>query len=252
MIRYFLSFLIISIPLMGFTPGKWSHKDKILFQPGNFGPSKEIVRNAEGQVIYVATYEYDDNGRLLSETYQDKEGHADGRTVFRYTEGLLSLEEVYDQTAILTERKEFHYRGKFLKKIITKDATGRVLISYNIETDPFGYVIAGEGKTNDTKDVENFRFHLDPNRSNVQIQKVTDGKQKNLGEIYFTFDSKGNLIEREFRQGNQLKIHKLRYRTDGRLDSFSFHVKQGDNWILEKTHILVYDEKGNDRLSKRN
>lgn len=241
MIRIISFLIILSFPILGYTPGKWSHKDAYLFKKIKKVPSKEIVRNGEGQVVYVAEYEYNSDGKLITETYSDKEGKGDGKTSFRYTDGLLSSEEVYDNGGHLVERKDFQFKGRSLKKMNVKDGEGRLLIVYSIESDGEGNVFAAEGKNLETKDNESFRFQIDPKHPNVQIQYLTDDKKKGLGEIHFKFDAKGNLVEREFFQGETRRVHKLKYKADGSLETHSFHVKQGDNWILEKTHVLVYE-----------
>ncbi|BDA80675.1 hypothetical protein LPTSP3_g36050 [Leptospira kobayashii] len=246
-----IAFLLLTLPSFAFTPGKWSHKDQFVFFKGKKGPSKEIVRNSEGQVIYVAEYVYDEDGHLVQETYSDKEGKSDGKTIFRYTEGLVTSEEVYGQNNTLVERKDFVYKGKILKRLVVKNFEGKNLISYTLETDKDGMLVSGEGKNSESKDVESFRIIPDPKKLNVQIQFLLDDKKIKLGEIHFKYDAKGNLVEREFFQAEVHRVNKLKYKTDGSLESFSFHVKQGDNWVLEKTHFLLYDENSKSKVSKQ-
>lgn len=251
MLRIIIFSILFSIPLLGYTPGKWSHKDAYIFQKNPNGPIKEIVRNSEGQVIYVAEYKYTEDGKLELETYVDKEGKADGKTIFRYTDGKISSEEVYNERGDLIEKKSFLYKGPHVKKVTIKTEDDRSVTTFNLETDTEGNIIAGESKNPATKDTDSFRFYLDPKKPNVQIQKMTDDKKKTLGEIAFKYNAKGQLVEREFLQGEFKRIHKLKYRTDGQLESHSFHVKQGDNWILEKTHVLVYEETNKSKVSKK-
>ncbi|WP_411824243.1 hypothetical protein [Leptospira sp. 'Mane'] len=247
----FIAFAIFTLPSFAFTPGKWSHKDQFIFFKGKKGPSKEIVRNAEGQVIYVADYIYDEDGHLIQETYSDKEGKSDGKTIFRYVDGAVTSEEIYGPNNSLVEKKEFVYRGKILKKLIVKNLEGKNLISYSLETDKDGMLVSGEGKSSESKDMESFRIVTDPKRPNVQIQYLLDDKKIKHGEIHFKYDGKGNLAEREFFQSEFHRVNKLKYKADGSLESFSFHVKQGDNWVLEKTHFLVYDENAKSKVSKQ-
>lgn len=251
MIRFLIFFLCSFFVVWGYTPGKWSHKDVYIFQKNKKGPSKEIVRNNEGTVIYVAEYQYNEDGRLELETYSDKEGKADGKTIYRYTEGRISSEDVYDDKGNLNSQKSFQYKGNLLKKVTIKLPEDKTSVTYTLETDNEGNVIAGESRSNESKDIDLFRFSLDPKRPNVQIQKFLDEKNKTLGEIHFKYDAKGQLVEREFFQGENKRVHKLKYRPDGLLDSHSFHVKQGDSWILEKTHVLVYEEQNKSKLSKK-
>ncbi|MCZ8341619.1 MAG: hypothetical protein O9301_01185 [Leptospira sp.] len=251
MIRFLIFFLCSVFAVWGYTPGKWSHKDIYIFQKNKKGPSKEIVRNNEGTVIYVAEYQYNEEGKLEIETYSDKEGKGDGKTIYRYTESRISSEDVYDEQGTLITQKGFLYKGSTLKKVTIKSLEDKATVTYNLETNNEGNVIAGDSRSNESKDVDSFRFSLDPKRPNVQIQKFLDEKNKTLGEILFKYDAKGQLVEREFLQGENKRVHKLKYRPDGLLDSHSFHVKQGESWILEKTHVLVYEDQNKSKLSKK-
>ncbi|MDF3820925.1 hypothetical protein P3G55_13495 [Leptospira sp. 96542] len=249
--RILVFFTLLSLPLLGYSPGKWSHKDTYLFKKHKTGPNKEIVRNSEGQVVYVAEYEYNEDGKMTQEIYSDKEGKGDGKTIFRYTDGILSSEEIYDQTGTLIEKKTFQYKGNVLRKMVVKSSSGHEEITYTLQTDTDGNVISGEGRAPGSKEIEAFKFTQDPKKTNIQIQNLLDDKGRSLGEVRFKYDGKGNLVEREFLQGSVHRIHKLKYRSDGNLESHSFHVKQGENWLLEKTHVLVYSEENKGKVSKR-
>ncbi len=247
----FLFFIFINIPLLAYTPGKWSYKDQFTLSKANNGPSKEIIRNGEGVVIYVAEYSYDENGHLIQETYSDKEGKSDGKTLFRYKEGNIIAEESYGANDTLVEKKEYFYKNKTLNKLITRDGEGKIQIQYHLTADKDGSIISGEGKNSESYDIESFKFIIDTKRPNVQIQTLLDDKKKTLGEIHFKYDSKGNLVEREFFQGDVHRVHKLKYKSDGSLESFTFHVKQGDTWMIEKTHTLVFEDKSKNKVSKK-
>jgi hypothetical protein len=247
----FLFIFSFSSNLLAYTPGKWSYKDQFTLYKGAKGPSKEIIRNGEGIVTYVAEYEYDEDGRLVQETYSDKEGKSDGRTRFVYKDGLLVAEESYGANDVLVEKKEFFYKTQYLKKLTTRSGDGSILIQYNLTTDKDGSVISGEGKSAEANDIEAFKFSIDPKRPNVQIQTLLDDKKKALGEVHFKFDAKGNLVEREFFQGEARRVHKLKYRSDGLLESFSFHVKQGESWVVDKTHTLFYESGAKSKVTKK-
>jgi antitoxin component YwqK of YwqJK toxin-antitoxin module len=247
----FTLILFLTFPLLAYTPGKWSYKDQFTLYQGHKGPSKEIIRNGEGVVTYVAEYTYNEEGRLVQEIYSDKEGKADGKTSFQYKDGVLVSEESFGSDERPTERKEFYFKNNILKKLVTRDGDGKILIQYNLTVDKDGSVIAGEGKNSESNDLESFKFLHDTKRPNVQIQYLLDDKKKTLGEIHFKYDTKGNLIEREFFQGEVHRVHKLKYKNDGSLESFSFHMKQGDTWVIEKTHTLLYEDPNKNKLSKK-
>jgi antitoxin component YwqK of YwqJK toxin-antitoxin module len=247
----FVFILFLTFPLLAYTPGKWSYKDQFTLYKGSKGPSKEIIRNGEGTVTYVAEYSYDEAGHLIQESYSDKEGKADGKTIFQYKDGLLIAEESYGPNDSLIEKKEFYYKNNFLKRLTTKNGEGKIQIQYTLSADKDGSIVAGEGKNSESNDMESFKFVIDPKRPNVQIQTLLDDKKKTLGEIHFKYDAKGNLMEREFFQGDVHRVHKLKYKADGSLESFTFHVKQGDTWVIEKTHTLVYDEATKNKITKK-
>ena len=247
----FIFILFVSLPLLSYTPGKWSYKDQLILYKVEKGPSKEIIRNTEGTVIYVSEFTYDENGHLLQETYTNKEGKPDGKTIYVYKDGMVIAEEVYGPQNNLVEKKEFFYKVNLLKRLVTKDETGKVQIQYNLTVDKDGSVIAGEGKNAESNDLESFKFSIDSKRPNVQIQSLLDDKKRSLGEIHFKYDAKGHLAEREFFQGETKRVHKLKYKTDGSLESFTFHVKQGDTWMIDRTHTLIYDETLKNKVSKK-
>lgn len=250
--RFIILFIFfLSLPLLSYTPGKWSYKDQFILSKSTKGPSKEIIRNGEGLVIYVAEYRYSEDGHLLQESYSDKEGKSDGKTIFLYKDGLIISEESYGANDSLVEKKEFFYKNNILKKMVAKNGEGNIQIQYTLSAEKNGAVIAGEGKNSESNDVESFKFMIDPKRPNVQIQTLLDDKKKTLGEIHFKYDAKGNLVEREFFQGEVHRINKLKYKTDGSLESFTFHVKRGDTWVLEKTHTLVYEDSNRSKVTKK-
>ncbi len=235
-----------SLSLFAFTPGKWSYTDQFLFFKGRQGPTKEIVTSSDGKLIYSAVYSYNSDGKLISESYFNSAGKTDGNRTFEYNRSnQLLLERSFDAEGNLFEKKEFIYIGTQLKKIAVKDPEGKSLIHYSINMNKEGSLIGSEGKNFITGDVESFRIEIDPKNPLTQIQILNDDKKKKVGEIILRFDQQKRLLEREFIQGELQRLSKMEYDANGLLVSYTFHVKQAENWVLEKTHTLQYEAKKN-------
>lgn len=235
-----LCFFISSFSILPFTPGKWSYTDQFLFQKSKQGPSKEIVKNTEGKVVFTANYEYDSDGRLKTEIYFLGDGSPDGKREFDYKNGQIFQERGYDSNGVLFEKKEFYFKNGLLKKLHVSDAEAKPIITYSLDTSKEGLVTFCEGKNYLTGDIESFRVEADPKNPNGLVQTLNDDKRRKVGEILLRFDSKKLLLEREFFQGDIQRKSKMEYDNEGKLIQYTFHVKQGETWILEKAHQLVY------------
>lgn len=227
--------------LFAFTPGKWSHMDRYVLGFEKNGPIKEIVRNTEGKVTYTAEYEYDSEGKLVKEKYSDKDGKSDGETIFIYEKNKVTVEELYNSEKALKERKKYKYNSNGdLNEIELYSGEGKLLVKSKIHSLSNGLVTEAETVWADNKETESFAIKKDDKVQNVFNQSIFDDKKKLTAEVKYTYDKNGKLQQRENFQGNQLRLNKLTYNNIGKLDNFSFHVKQGDKWSLLKTHYLLY------------
>ncbi|MCE9500268.1 MAG: hypothetical protein K8R21_07200 [Leptospira sp.] len=235
-ILFFLTSQIYS-----FTPGKWSHMDRYVLGLEKFGPSTEIVKNQEGKITYTAEYEYDSSGKLTKEKYSDKDGKSDGETMFFYENGKVSKEELYSSDKALKESKKYKYGpGGELKEIELYSGDGKAILKCKINSIDNGLVSDAETIWYVSQETESFSLKKDLKAESVLNQEIYDNKKKLTAEIKYSFDKLGNLQTRENFQGNQLRLNRLNYNVSGKLENFSFHVKQGDKWNLVKTHYLIY------------
>lgn len=161
--------------ILGITPGKWSHIDKYIFGNNLNGPVKEIVKNANGKVVYSALYEYNSSGKLIKESYLNADGKADGSTIFQYKDGKVTREELFDKDHILLETKTFRYNPKGeidLVEVFDKD--NKLLLRSNINSWDKDFVKSGQTNWSDSKEIEIFNL--------IQDEKT----QKHLFRIFIT------------------------------------------------------------------
>ncbi|AXR59985.1 hypothetical protein [Leptospira mayottensis] len=238
-----ISFFLLFFPgiLFAITPGKWSHIDKYIFGNNINGPVKEIVKNTKGQVVYTATYEYDTSGKLIKETYLDADGKADGSTVFRYRDGKVVREELFDKENVLLETKTFRYNPKGQIDLVEVfDRENKLLLKSNITSWNKDFVKSGQTNWSDSKEMEKFTLVQDTKNPRMLIQNIYNEEKKQIASTKFEYDEKGNLLTRTNIQGEQERKNQLSYGSNNRLQSFTFHVKQNNKWELQKTHELIY------------
>ncbi|PJZ56327.1 hypothetical protein [Leptospira barantonii] len=241
MFRVFFLFLLFPGLIFGVTPGKWSHIDKYVFGNNTNGPVKEIVKNASGEVVYSAAYEYDSSGKLIKETYLNADGNADGSTVFQYKEGKVVREELFDKDNVLLETKTFRYNPKGqidLVEVFNKE--NKLLLKSNINSWDKEFVKSGQTNWPDSKEIETFTLIQDDKNPRVLIQNIYNEEKKQIASTKFEYDEKGKLLTRINVQGEQERKNQLNYGANNQLQSFTFHVKQNNKWELQKTHELIY------------
>lgn len=235
--------LLITGNLFPLTPGKWSHMDRYVLGYEKNGPVKEIVRNTEGKVTYIAEYDYDSEGKLVKEKYSDKDGKSDGETIFIYEKNKVVAEELYNSEKVLKEKRKYKYNSNGgLAEIDLYSGEGKLLVKSIIHSFSNGLVTEAETVWAENKETESFAIKKDEKLPNVYNQSIFDDNKKLTAEVKYTYDKNGKLQQRENLQGNQIRLNKLSYNGLGKLDSFSFHVKQGEKWNLLKTHHLIYKQ----------
>lgn len=236
-------FLLLLFPgiVFGVTPGKWSHIDKYVLGNHQNGPVKEIVKNANGKVIYSAVYEYDSSGKLIKESYWNEDGKSDGATLFQYKDGKVVREELFDKDTILIETRLFRYNTKGQIDLIEVfDRENKLMLKSNINVWDKEFVKSGQTTWADSKEVETFTLHSDDKNPKALIQNIYNEEKKQIASTKFEYDETGRLISRINTQGEQERKNQLNYGSDNRLQSFTFHVKQNNKWELLKTHELFY------------
>ena len=236
--------LLISFPLLAYTPGKWSHLDEYVLKGKKGGPSKEVVKNESGEVIYTAKYTYDASGRLLREEYFGKNGRPDGKSVFRYKDNQVQSEVLYDWNDNVKEKKVFHYNAGKLEKIVLYNDSQNIELVCNVSSIKNGVVNGAETIWKITEDTEKFVIYPDEKNKQIWKQAIFNNQNQKVGEVVYFFNAQGLLKKRtNIQQGNE-RTNDMEYNRDGKLVQYSFHVKQGEEWKLIKTHYLFYETEG--------
>ena len=240
--KVILLFLCTVSVLFSVTPGKWSYMDQFVL-PGKTGegPSAEIVKDNDGKVIYKAVYTYGKNGKLANEQYLDG-GSADGKTEFSYKGGNIVKEVLFSKSNKVMEYKKYIYSGSTLKSIDLYDENDDKLLTCRVGDIRNGLIYNAETVWVNKEDKETFRVTRDVNSVNL-VQSIYDGSDKLVGTLKYIVDKNGRIIKRENKQQGQERINTLEYDSTGRLVKSAFHVKQGKETKLVKTHFFQYESQ---------
>lgn len=238
MTRIFLIIILVSFSLSAYTPGKWSHTDRILILPTEdiHKPDKEEVYDKDNKLILTSQFKYE-KGNLVEEDYYSN-GSPEGKTIYQYnSEGYLIKEITKDTKGKVTESKSFLYKKQILSnvKIYTED--GKLFQDTRITKMDNEFIQSGEILWVLTKDKERLSLL---SKDDTKILSIMDENNKTIGTVEFSFDKNKNVTSRLFTQGNTERKNDFIYDSKGRLTEFSFHVKQEGKWVLEKTHKLSY------------
>ncbi|TGK11749.1 hypothetical protein EHO60_05505 [Leptospira fletcheri] len=234
--------LLFASSLYSFTPGKWSHTDRFVIGSEKGGPAQEVVKNAEGKIIYTARYSYDESGKLLREDYITQEGKSDGFTKFTYKDKKIQKEELFDKDGKNVETKTFLYdKSGVLSSVELFDQNSKLILKCTILSwGENGLVKDGQTDWADSKEIERFSVVKDTNKPGLYQQNIYNEDKQQVASTVLTFDSRGKLVSRMNVQGNLERLNRMVWDDKNRLQQFTFLVKQGDKWALEKTHELMY------------
>ncbi len=151
---------------------------------------------------------------------------------------------MYNSEKVIKEKKKYKYNSNGnLNEIELYSGEGKLLLKSKIYSLKNGLVTEAETIWVENKETESFAIKKDDKTQNVYNQEIFDDKKKLTAEVKYTYDKNGKLQQRENYQGNQLRLNRLSYNNYGKLENFSFHVKQGDKWDLLKTHYLLYNKQ---------
>jgi YD repeat-containing protein len=241
MYKIFIFFLFCQvISLYSISPGKWSPMDKYVLGLEKNGPKQEVVKDKDGNVVYTAKYEYDEEGRLIRETYTKENGVLDGETVYTYERNKIATEELISSSGI-QERKVYKYTTNGnLKEISIYSADGKETVRFKILAMSGDLVLEGEIRWLKLKETEYFSVKRDPENSKILIQEIFDEKKKQVAVVKYFLNEKNNIIKRENIQNQSKKMSEVSYDTEGKVTKFNFSVFKDNNWVLVKTHELIY------------
>lgn len=188
-------------------------------------------------MLLVADFRFE-NGRLVEEVFTAG-GKPEGKTSYTYdSEGRLTQETTRNAQGKPSESKEFTYgKSKKLSKIKIFDESGILTQETSVSTMDGEFIVSGEILWLESKDRELITTKSKPDS---RVVSILDEKQKPIAKVEFKLDKQGRVVERNFTQGESQKRNQFEYDGQGRLIGFSFHVKQGGQWVLEKRHVLSY------------
>ena len=160
------------IYIFSYTPGKWSHLDSYIFKGKLGGPNREVVKDANGKVIYSANYHYNSNGFIISEEYFNDKKKSDGKTIFEYEKDKVVKEALYDADNTLKERKVFKYNGNKLEKINLYNAKQDLVLVCTINEFKQNMVTIAETKWTESEDTEKFTIEEITTNMMLKLEKM--------------------------------------------------------------------------------
>lgn len=235
--------LFLSQIVWAYTPGKWSHLDHYIFNAEKSRPVKEEVKNSSQETIYTAEFEYNKKGNLEKETYKNKAGAIEGYTIYTYREDKIFKEELFDSNNKLKERKDYYFdKQGSLTKIVLLDSSNKEIATYKIKGSFKEELKNVEVYWSETKDYEYYNIKKDLESEYIYIQEVQNEGRDLIASTKYMYDNSGKLISRLNVQGKNTRQSNIKYNDSGKISSYTFHVKQNNNWDLIKTHTIYYNE----------
>lgn len=232
--------LVSASQIFAITPGKWSPMDRYVLGLDKNGPKQEIVKDKEGSVIYTASYEYDEEGRLIREIYKKGNGESDGENALTYEKNRITTEELLSSEGV-QEKKVYKYNiNGDLKEIIVYGADGKELIRYKIIGLSQDLIVEAEIRWVRLKETEYFILKKDPTDAKVLLQEILDDKKRHVATVKYFLDEKNNILKRENIQAGSRRMSEVKYNEAGRVISYDFSIFRDNDWVKVKTHDLSY------------
>jgi hypothetical protein len=232
-----------SISLGAFTPGKWSFIDHYIFHSEKERPTKEEVKDSNGIVTFTAEYEYNKDGFLEKEIYKSSSGLVSGYTVYKYSQKRVISETLIDANNLVKETKNFSYdKNGNLTKVTILDAYKKEILSYKIKGSTNFHLKNAEVQWSDSKDIEYHNVKKDLDTDLIFTLEIINEARDVVSNTKYMYDTDGNLISRINNQGKLSRQNNIKYDDKKRVSGYTFHVKQGNEWTLLKTHVVYYGE----------
>lgn len=237
-IIFFFFFYLPS--LYSISPGKWSPIDKYVLGLEKNGPKEEQVKDANGNLIYSAKYEYNQEGQLVKESYMKGNGEVDGETLYTYDMNRVVSEELFSKTG-LQEKKVFKYSPKGdMKEIIVYDAQGKEVMKCKVIAFWNELISDGEIKWLSLKESETFALKKSSENPKMYFQEVYNEKKELVTTVRYYLNEKNWIVKRENIQSTSKRMSEIQYDENGKIKNFSFYIFKDGDWKLQKTHELVY------------
>ncbi|MCP5498777.1 MAG: hypothetical protein H7A25_02650 [Leptospiraceae bacterium] len=241
MLKKFLLTIFINFSLWSYTPGKWSHLDSVIMKKTDAKPKKEVVKSPSDKVLYSAEFEYDKDGNLIKEKYLNSTGKEDGYTRYSYRGKMVIKEELFGLDGKIKETRIFEYdKNDNLKRLRLLDSSGIDTVHYKIKEVMNNELQSIEVLWLGSKDMEYYNVKRSPDSEFKFIQEISLENRKTMGQVIYMYDKNKKLISRMNSVSDDRKQNNIKYDQEGRVQSFTFHVKRGGKWELLKTHEILY------------
>lgn len=230
--------------------------------------TKEIILSEEGDEEQIVIFEYDEEGKLITEKHHFLFDEIEETSSFTYNDGLLvekkkefsygSVETTYytyNQDKLITavqvldedgqeeESEKFEYQGKNLIHCIKQNALIGKDVEIWLQYDDKNRLIEEKRWSHNDLKILTSKYDYSKNEDNPDI-KVMNEKGAVIEAHIKKFNDKNQLVKHEIQQvNNGLKTFATSYEYND-LDKITFLETINQNGITERSVISDYDEKG--------
>lgn len=251
LIQFILFLVLVSFSqsaIVAYQPGKWDWMDTYILKGDKNGPSGVVFKNAKGEILESSTFEYDGNGRLISELFYTEAGKYKGRLDYVYDGTNLTMEILKDPGGKILSKKSISYRNGMPDQVRVTGENGAVLIEqrYNTKNNS---IVSGKEINGDITD----RFSIEYKMGKPVKFKVLNKNGAPLSEIHYIYDNQGRLIKRELTVEDQKSSCVYNYGPNGKLISFTYFNESNGKILQDSTIEIVYKgEKKNNSTASMN
>ncbi|MCB1306842.1 MAG: hypothetical protein KDK30_01620 [Leptospiraceae bacterium] len=231
-----ITFLFLPGGLWAYQPLAWSPLDAYIAGTGETaGPRALEVRDAEGQIIETARFQYDGAGHLVREEYFDARNVSQGFSQYEYAGGRLVKEILRNASAVELVRKEFEYdsNGRLnTMSVFNKDGERIQTQTYTYSSE---HIVSGTEQNSG----EQLRFLVSYNADRPREIAIKDG-EATISEISILYDEQGRVSQRIRKQPNQTNRFVYDYDNQNRVTGYEYQHASGDDWVTNKVARFVY------------
>ncbi|MCS6972684.1 MAG: hypothetical protein NZL89_06630 [Leptospiraceae bacterium] len=187
----------------------------------------------------LARYHYRNN-QIVRIDYLKLDGKKEipaGHSLLSYEDGLLSREQLFDETGKLCEEVRYLYRNGRAEKMLVRDVRGNAHIEWHYFYDKNGNLISGrrllEGKT-----TESFKIVRDQNNT---IQKIFNARGELTAEVTSVYEN-GRLVHRRKNALTGTKYADYKYDSEGFISEIVYHDTERGQKVFAKKHTFSYSK----------
>ncbi len=220
-----------------YEPGITNPLSPYLMQDGLKGPLMLIAMDEKGKVLETSRIRYNENGRIVSESFYNQKNTFTGEIRYTYKDGLPVKEEYFDAAGkAFSAKTRQYFKGRVSRIDVHKGDELQFVRSYAYTRDK----IAVRETIDKSSDV--FHIFLDDRGRPIKME-LADEQRKPLQQITYSYDKDGRLKERTKILPDSAYLCRYDYDENGRLYQYTYFDKKGKEWIKTRTIRLIYADR---------